>query len=169
MSTRLASRVLPAAVLATSTLIGGCAAFEAIGFAPNRPNPEAVKTVAGTTDGPERVTVRHVLLSFEATKSRGVTRTQDEARALAEKVLSRAKGGQDFDELVRLYSDDRHGDGSYTLVNWGVAALPSEVQRQDMVRAFGDGAFSLAPGGVTLVEYDKDRAPYGYHVIRRDK
>lgn len=146
----------------------GCSFFEAVGFAPNRPDPEAVKLPAGREE-PPRVVVRHVLISCDEGNIPGVTRTRAEAERLAAKVQQLATTGHDFGELVRLYSDDRHGDGRYRLANWGVPAKPGEADRESMVRGFGRVAFSLDPGQIGVLPFDKNDSPYGWHIMRREE
>jgi hypothetical protein len=145
----------------------GCSAFESVGLAPNRVDPTVVRN-PGAREEPGRVGVRHVLIGFEGALPTA-TRTRDEARALAETVYERARSGADFRELVRLYTDDRHGDGSYVLVNFGIPARGDEVERARFVRGFTRAAFSLEPGQIALVAHDPDESPYGWHVIVREK
>ncbi len=146
----------------------GCAVFERIGFAPQRPDPEAVKAPPGREE-PSRVTVQHVLVSFqEAKKVPGCTRTKDEAQRLAERVLRDAKAGRNFDELVELYSDDRPGAGTIPIANWGVSARRAEeLERRALAPGFGRAAFALEVGQVGLVPYDESESPYGWHIVKR--
>lgn len=172
MRTRLPSHVVRAAcALALLAPLAGCAFFEATGFAPNRPDPEAVKEPVPPKPESERVVVRHVLIGFQGSRmeTRSTTRTKEEAERLAAKVMNLAKSGRDFGELSRLYSDDRHGTGTYTLTNYGVGTGEGEFARSDMARGFADMAFSLAPGAVGLVPYDANNSPLGWHVIRRER
>ncbi|HEU5251641.1 MAG TPA: peptidylprolyl isomerase [Thermoanaerobaculia bacterium] len=115
----------------------------------------------------EHIRLQHILISF-AGKIRGknVTRTEDEARALAAQVLDRAKKGEDFDELVRTYTDDR-APGIYALSNSGVTPATGEYSRDRMVPAFGNVGFTLAPGEIGMAEYDPRTSPYGWHIIKR--
>ena len=155
----------PLLVLAAAAL-GGCAFFETIGLAPDNPDPSEIARVA-TTDEPMRVVVQHVLVSFEDAHVPGVTRSKDEARTLAQRVFDDAKSGRAFDELVRLYGDDRANDGKLALANWGVNTFPGELERRRMARGFATMAFTLAAGDVGLVEYDRNASPYGWHVVKR--
>lgn len=166
---RRAARAACAALLLAP--IAGCAFLEATGFAPNRPDPEAVKEPVPPKPEAERVVVRHVLIGFAGSRmeTRSTTRTKEEAERLAAKVFNLAQGGRDFAELARLYSDDRHGTGTYTLTNYGVGTGEGEFARSDMARGFADLAFSLAPGGTGLVSYDANSSPMGWHVIRRER
>ena len=126
------------------------------------PVPTATAPVAA-----EHIRLQHILISF-AGKIRGknVTRTEDEARALAAQVLDRAKKGEDFDELVRTYTDDR-APGIYALSNSGVTPATGEYSRDRMVPAFGNVGFTLAPGEIGMAEYDPRTSPYGWHIIKR--
>jgi hypothetical protein len=151
-------------VLAVSA--GGCAFFEKVGLAPDEPDPSAVAAVP-STDAPQRVVVQHVLVSFEDAGVPGVTRSKDEALALARRVLEDAKSGRNFAELVRYYGDDRANDGRIALANWGVLPNPGEVERRRMARGFATCAFSLAVGEIGFVEHDPFASPYGWHVVKR--
>jgi parvulin-like peptidyl-prolyl isomerase len=128
---------------------------------PPKPEPPAVK-------GPDRVTVQHILISFEGTGTKA-TRTKEEALKLAQQVLDKVKRGEDFANLVRQYSDD-DPVGIYTMFNEGVQrADPEEFPRNGMARGFGDVAFSLEVGHVGVAEHDEARSPYGWHIIKRIK
>jgi hypothetical protein len=126
---------------------------------------------AGTPEKPEppRVTVQHILIAFEGTvPGKNITRTKEEAQALAEELFKRAQKGEDFDALVKQYSDDAH-PGIYGVVNHGQEANP-EMQiyaRETMVPAFGDVAFSLEPEDIGLAPYDEEKSKYGWHIIKR--
>jgi len=85
-----------------------------------------------------------------------VTRTKSEARTLAERLLTRIKQGDSFDELIRKYSDEP-----------GAAARAGKLRpfkRGQLVRPFEDAAFALGVGQLSgIVE-----TPFGFHIIRRD-
>ena len=115
----------------------------------------------------EHIKVQHVLISFAGkVPGKNVTRTRDEARALAAQILERAKKGEDFGALVSTYTDDQ-APGIYALSNSGVAPASGEFSRDRMVPAFGDVGFSLARGEIGIAEYDPRTSPYGWHVIKR--
>jgi parvulin-like peptidyl-prolyl isomerase len=115
----------------------------------------------------EHIKLQHILISFTGkVPGKNITRTQDEARALAHQILDRAKKGEDFDSLVRTYTDDR-APGIYGLANSGVTPGEGEFSRDRMVPAFGEVGFSLAPGEIGIAEYDPVKSPYGWHVIKR--
>jgi len=161
-------RPRPAAALFLAALaaLPGCAFFEAVGFAPDHPDETAVRA-APTREEPAYVDVQHVLVAVQGTGVPGVTRTKEEAERLAQQVLERAQKGQDFRELVRLYSDERRGDGTLRIANFGMTAGPDEYERGRLARGFARAAFALEPGDITLVPWDPPGSPYGWHVLRR--
>lgn len=115
----------------------------------------------------DHIKLQHILIAFAGTvPGKNITRSETEARQLAEEILARAKGGEDFDALVRTYTDDAH-PGIYGLSNSGVEPAPGEFSRDRMVPAFGEVGFSLAPGEIGLAVYDARKSPYGWHVIKR--
>lgn len=141
-------------------VLAGCGAKE-----------QTVAETAGTPEKPEpdRVTVQHILVAFEGTvPGKDITRSKGDAQALAEDLFERAKKGEDFDALVKEYTDDSY-PGIYAVVNRGGEANP-EMQifaRETMVPSFGDVAFSLEEEGIGLAAFDKDKSKYGWHVIKR--
>ena len=118
---------------------------------------------------PDRVAVQHILISFKGSIPKPtVTRTREEAQKLAQKVFERAKRGEDFDALVKQYTDDEY-PGIYRMSNIGITPDPSkqEYSRAGMVKGFGDVSFSLAVGGIGMAEYDPQKSKYGWHIIKR--
>ncbi|MDH3215422.1 MAG: peptidyl-prolyl cis-trans isomerase [Candidatus Krumholzibacteria bacterium] len=118
---------------------------------------------------PERITVQHILIGFEGSiPGKSITRTHEEAEELAKAVLQRAQAGEDFDALVKQYTDDSH-PGIYKMTNFGVAADQTErvFSRSGMVKAFGDVGFSLAVGDIGMTSHDPEASRYGWHIIKR--
>jgi hypothetical protein len=144
--------------------------------APAAPSTEAAAVPAAATPvpaatpapaAPEHIKVQHILISFAGkVPGKNITRTQEEARTLAAQVFDRAKKGEDFDSLVKTYTDDR-APGIYALANSGVTPSADEFSRDRMVPAFGEAGFSLAPGEIGMAEYDPARSPFGWHIIKR--
>jgi parvulin-like peptidyl-prolyl cis-trans isomerase-like protein len=129
-------------------------------------NPAPSPTAAAAAPA-GHIKLQHILISFAGKiQGKNITRSQEEARALANQVLERAKKGEDFDELVRTYTDDR-APGIYSLSNSGVSPAEGEFSRDRMVPAFGNVGFSLAPGEIGMAEYDPRTSPYGWHIIKR--
>ena len=138
--------------------------------APNssEPKPAAAPADAGTKE-PDHITIQHVLIGFTGSVPRkNITRTQEEAKKLAEDILARAKKGENFDELVKKYTDDS-APGIYMLANIGVAPAADEYARNRMVPAFGDAGFPLKVGEIGMAPYDTAKSPYGWHIVKRLK
>jgi Xaa-Pro aminopeptidase len=117
----------------------------------------------------ERISVQHILIAFKGSiPEPKVTRTAAEAEALAAEIFERARKGEDFDALVKKYTDDEY-PGVYRMANFGVTPdkEKKEYARSGMVRAFGDVGFALPAGGVGFAVYDPQRSKYGWHIIKR--
>ncbi len=165
MKSRTAPSALLVALLALPLgALGGC---QQLGFAP----AEIDETAVRETEGPRpnaHVVVQHVLLAHDDAGIAGVTRSLDQARALAETVLAKAQAGEDFGQLVMLYGDDRGNAGVLAIANFGAATeTAQEIERVKLARGFGDLAFQLQPGEFGVVSYDPARSPFGFHVITR--
>jgi parvulin-like peptidyl-prolyl isomerase len=106
---------------------------------------------------PAEIGAKHILVMHRESqrKPEGVTRTREEAQKRAQECLLKIRGGADFDAVVVECTDEpgakeRSGD-------LGV------FQRNAMVKAFGDAAFTLKVGEVSEVV----ETPYGFHIIKR--
>ena len=163
--------------IAAFAALGSLAAFGCQTASPRSAAPGAPVAAAAPTPAPSppaapiapagHIKLQHILISFAGKiPGKNVTRSQEEARALANQVLERAKKGENFDELVRTYTDDR-APGIYSMSNSGVAPAGGEFSRDRMVPAFGNVGFSLAPGEIGMAEYDPRTSPYGWHIIKR--
>jgi hypothetical protein len=120
---------------------------------------------------PEHVTVQHILIAFKGSiPDPKVTRSREDAEKLALQIFERAKAGEDFEAMVKTYTNDSF-PGIYKMANAGVTPDPAkqEFSRTRMVKAFGDVSFSLEVGGVGLAVYDPATSKYGWHVIKRLK
>ena len=116
---------------------------------------------------PERVIVQHILIGFKGkVPGRFIDRSKAEAEALAREIVKRAEAGEDFGALVVAYTNGR-APGVYKMVNEKIEALAGETERYDMVKYFGDVAFSLEVDEVGIAMYHATRSPYGFHVIKR--
>jgi hypothetical protein len=120
---------------------------------------------------PDYITVQHCLIGFKGSlPGKPVTRTKDEAKELATKLLAELKAGADFDEIIRKNTDDSP-PGIYKMANRGKKAdMSQEVYpREGMVPAFGDTGFPLEVGEFGLAEYDTQKSPFGWHIVKRTK
>ena len=116
---------------------------------------------------PEHIQVQHILIGFSGSvPGKRITRTQEEARALAYEILDKAKAGEDYDALVKQHTDDSP-PGIYGMSNRGVRPGPREYERDGMVPAFGNVGFALEVGEYGVADHDPRTSPYGYHVIKR--
>jgi hypothetical protein len=130
--------------------------------------PAVCATPAGAEE-PNHVTVQHILIAFKGSIPKpSVTRTQEEAQKLAEEIFERVNKGEDFDALVKQYTDDEY-PGIYRMSNKGITPDQSkqEYPRQAMVKGFGDVSFSLSVGGIGMAKYDPQVSKYGWHIIKR--
>ena len=129
----------------------------------------ALGPAACSRKAPDRVTVQHILIAFKGSIPDGkVTRSVSEARELAFSLFERARKGEDFDALVKQYTDDEY-PGIYGMSNLGIDPDPSrkEYARNKMVKAFGDVSFGLKVGALGLAEHDPKDSKYGWHIIKR--
>jgi peptidyl-prolyl cis-trans isomerase D len=103
---------------------------------------------------PEEACASHVLVKVKATPEASEGHPDDEARKIAESLLSAVKAGGDFAAVARKSSEDK-----------GSAAAGGDLGcfgRGQMLPPFENAAFSLAPGEVSgLVRTD-----FGYHIIK---
>ncbi len=118
---------------------------------------------------PQHVQVQHILIGFSGSvPGKAITRSKEEAKTLAYEVLERARKGENFDELVRKYTDDSP-PGIYGMSGTGVAPAAGEYSRGGMVAAFGNVGFSISPGNIGIADYDATASPFGWHIIKRLK
>ena len=78
------------------------------------PRPELMPAKLADPE-PEHIQVAHVLVSFAGTRT-SATRSQAAAEKLAYDLLARARKGEDFNKLIKDFSDDP-GEGVYGLAN----------------------------------------------------
>jgi peptidyl-prolyl cis-trans isomerase D len=100
---------------------------------------------------PEQVVAAHILIKSDPAQGSGADAA---ARAKAEKVLARAKGGEDFGKLARESSEDASNKE-----NGG--QLPP-FSRGQMVPEFEQAAFALSPREIA----GPVKTQFGYHIIK---
>ncbi|HET6204968.1 MAG TPA: peptidylprolyl isomerase [Planctomycetota bacterium] len=145
----------------------------AAGAAPDLPVPSAAPQIPAKpptpmpTAEPDKIKVQHCLIGFTGSvPGKAITRTKEEAKALAYDILARARKGEDFDALVKQNTDDSP-PGIYGMTNAGKPAAPGYRARTGMVPAFGNVGFKLALGEFGIADYDPKTSPFGWHVIKR--
>lgn len=116
--------------------------------------PDPTETVES---GPANIGARHILISFQGASraSETVTRTREEARALAYQVASSARDdANSWADLHHQYTDEPNSPPSGDLGVFG---------RGQMVPAFERAAFALQVGEIS----DPVESEYGFHIIQR--
>lgn len=108
----------------------------------------------------EKVEIQHLLIAFKGVpRVPNMTRSKDEAKALAQKVYAEAIGGGDFDALVKQYTNDSW-PGIYPITKAG---------RAGFAKSFGDVGFRLKVGEIGVAQWDTSASPFGWHIIKRLK
>ena len=97
----------------------------------------------------ERRRARHILIEAGADDAA--------ARAKAEQLATRAKGGEDFAALASENSDDPGSKGQGGDLGWAT--------RESFVAPFSEALFAMAPGEVR----GPVQTQFGYHVIRLEE
>jgi foldase protein PrsA len=102
----------------------------------------------------EQVTVKHVLLlTQDQTTGQPMDQAKiDEKKKLADEILAKAKAGENFEALVKQYSEDpgsKEKGGEYTF------------GKGQMVPEFENWAFTAKDG-----DYGVVKTTYGYHVMK---
>jgi hypothetical protein len=110
------------------------------------------------SDNAKQISASHILIAYQGALNAAptVTRSKDEARALAQRVQLLARAGEDFGDLALKYSDDpgvheNHGD-------------LGKITRVQMDKPFTDAAFNLIKMEVGM---DPLETPAGFEIIRR--
>ncbi|MCL2778834.1 MAG: peptidyl-prolyl cis-trans isomerase [Polyangiaceae bacterium] len=109
------------------------------------------------TKHPSQIGARHVLIQYMGSERAGtqVLRTREQALALAQEVLRRARAGEELARLAVEYSDEPNAAS-----RGGSLGRFGEGQ---MVPAFEAAAFKLNVGEIS----DVVETPFGFHVIQR--
>jgi hypothetical protein len=121
------------------------------------PYPQPPTVAVGEAPGTDQIGASHILVAYRgATRAKPtVTRSKEEARALAQRLATAAhQPGTDFAKLARDSSDGPTGVEGGALPKFG---------RQQMVKPFSDAAFALQPGQIS----DVVETNFGFHIIKR--
>jgi len=151
-----------AAIMALLLAAAGCGGGEEPEAGGEAEQTEAETTEQEQTDTsqqpeqePEMIKASHILIAYQGAARATATRSQDEARQLAEDLSGMISGDSlTFEQAAIEYSDCPSGAQGGDLGSFG---------RGSMVPAFEEAAFSLEPGEVSgIVETE-----FGYHLIKR--
>lgn len=107
---------------------------------------------ASEFEKPRRVRVSHILVRVAPV---GGSEAEEKAKARAEEVIQRTRGGEDFAKLAKEVSEDPASAGSGGDLGY--------VARGEMVPPFEQAVFALKKGEITR---EPVRTPFGYHAIR---
>ncbi|MHC4840136.1 MAG: peptidylprolyl isomerase [Planctomycetota bacterium] len=153
-------------------------AFILVGCPVNSSNSPAVNEVDKTVwdfsefmqlpeDTASSITVQHCLIGVQSGLP-AASRDEAAARSFALELYKRAQDGEDFDALVKEYTDDSH-PGIYTMHSDGSRPGPGEHKRTGMVPAFGNVGWRLKVGEIGMSDFDSVSSPYGFHIVKRIK
>ena len=117
-----------------------------------------VQRIETPPGGPLTISARHILIAYQNAQRAApeITRTRDEARALAQQVANEARSGKDWQALWKQHSNEPGGREGGELGTFG---------RGQMVPAFEHAAFELGVGEIS----DVIETPFGFHVVQRLK
>ena len=121
----------------------------------------AIQALMAKAEQPdEKIEMQHILIAFKGVpRVTNVSRSMDEAKALAQKVYAEAIGGGDFDALVKQHTND----------SWPGIYPIAKASRTDWAKSFGDVGFRLKVGEIGVAPWDTTASPFGWHIIKRLK
>ncbi|MCP4602516.1 MAG: hypothetical protein GY847_18700 [Proteobacteria bacterium] len=128
---------------------------------PKPDSPKDIKKTSGTVSDKSddsKLSASHILLMHKASERvpKEITRTKEEALALAKDIHAKLKAGGDFAELAKKHSDcpskDKGGD---------LGTFPSSA----MAPAFTQGLKAIRTGQIS----EPVETPFGYHIIKRQE
>ncbi len=102
------------------------------------------------------VEARHILIAYKGALRSMQTRSKEEAKKEANRLLAELKKGKDFAKLAEQHSDGPSGKKGGDL---------GRFAQGTMTPSFDQAAFALKPGKISdIVETE-----YGFHIIKREK
>lgn len=102
----------------------------------------------------KKVKAKHILFSTVDENRQPLPQDkQDEAKKKADDIYAKVKAGEDFDTLMKQYSEDPGLQQSPDGYTFG---------KGEMVKEFEDAAFALKPGEVSNIV----KSDFGYHIIK---
>jgi peptidyl-prolyl cis-trans isomerase C len=103
---------------------------------------------------PEAIRVSHILFAVD---DKEAGKSDAEAKAKAMEVLKQLRGGADFAEMAKQYSDDTGSKRDGGALKW--------AEKGKFVPPFEEAAFAMKPGEIS----EPVRTRFGYHIIRLDE
>lgn len=109
------------------------------------------------------VKTSHILIAYKGADNAdaSVTRTQDEAKKLADEIKDKLKKGEKFEDLAKTYSDDKSNKDK-----GGALTDPVKESGSPYVKEFNQAALQLNQKGDLS---DPTKTTFGYHIIRADE
>ncbi len=102
----------------------------------------------------DTVTASHILLKTVDDNGKELSKEkQEQAKKKAEEALAKVKGGEDFAQVAKEYSEDTSAPSGGGLGTFG---------RGQMVSEFENAAFSMKAGEISELV----KTQYGYHIIK---
>ncbi len=119
------------------------------------------KEVERITEYKKEVEVSHILIAYSGAMraAEEITRTKEEAKTLAEEIITKLNEGQDFAALAKEYSDDSSNSGT-----GGVLQMPAG--QGIYVEQFENAALALEEDGQVSTATE---TAFGYHIIKANK
>lgn len=110
----------------------------------------------------EKAKLRHILVAFK-TQDGKTTRTDEQAKKEAEKILAELNAGADFAKLAKEKSDDpgSKNEGGLLKDRAGSDMIPKVGN--EFVPEFSKAAFDLKAGQITK---EPVKSQFGYHIIK---
>jgi len=100
--------------------------------------------------GDRKASVQHILLMTQGKPDA----EKEKIKLKMEDILAKARGGEDFGELAKQYSEDPGSKDK--------GGLYENFERGTMVKPFEDAAFNLSIGSIS----DVVETQYGYHILK---
>jgi len=140
---------------------------------PAPPAPPAKGAPSASSALPDRVKYDQILVVFQGSYEKVASRRRrEDARALAYSILDRLQSGIDFEWLKQEHSDDRNEEsgvalGPYDTVRDGVPRRGAEIPLSHLYKGLAEIVYRLKVGEIGIVDFDEERFPIGWLVVKR--
>jgi len=108
---------------------------------------------------PKTIKVAHILVTSKGAQKAdaSITRSDEEAKKLADEIVQKIKNGEKFEDLAKTYSDDKSNKEKSGVLDGPVTG------KGDYVKEFEDAAVALNNAGENTQAVKTD---FGYHIIK---